>query len=245
MANTTLGNLKIGALRRAANSYNSGDASALVQAGGIINDVLTEIQAETRDSLYWKDLNNSVNTTANQAYVDLVDTDILEILSVFQATTKKKLTRINRRDYVSIYPDTSVSAGIPDIAYDEEQIISVAGVNTFRLFLMPTPASAIAILYDYLKNARFSADGTSADGEYCALPSTYDNLIYAMFKAKWFGIIDSENSGRIAAAQAQADNAKRIYYAMLRTKSDEHFQAGSRRDNRNRPYWNVKATPTP
>ena len=38
MANTTLANLKIGALRRAGNHYNSNDSALLTLAGGLIND---------------------------------------------------------------------------------------------------------------------------------------------------------------------------------------------------------------
>jgi hypothetical protein len=244
MANTTFGNLKIGALRR-SDHYNSGDSTLLEVAGCVINDVLSEIQSETRNSMYWIDLDNTVNTVASQAYVDLTDTDILEVLAVYQRETDTKLKRIDRNEFVNIAPDTTLHTGTPDLAYCEEQILSGAGVNTFRLFLLPTPGSVIALRYDYLKNPRFSADGAGADAEFCPLPSNYDELIYAMFRPKFFAVIDPENGPRISTALALADRIAGKYLPMIRTKVDEVYQFGSYRHKFPLREFDTKATPVP
>jgi hypothetical protein len=243
VANTTFGNLKIGALRR-SDHYNSSDSTLLELAGGIINDCLSEIQSETRDSMYWKDLDNTVSTVADQAYVDLSETNILEILAVYQRETDTKLKRISKEKYLQIVPDSTAYAGTPDFAYAEEQIIDGSGQNIFRLFLVPTPSSVITMRYDFLKNPRFSVDGTGADSEFSPLPSNYDELIYAMFRPRFFLVIDPENTGRYQAAQVYADKLYMKYKNMLNSKADHRYQAGSFRAQAIRTF-NVSDTPTP
>ena len=175
MANTTFANLKIGALRR-ADHYNANDATLLELAGGIINDVLGLIQSETKESTYWKDLDNTVTATADQEYAELSETNILDILAVYQRDSDVKLPRISRRRYIQLFPDTTSSSGKVDTAYAVEQVQNGSGENIFRLYLLPTPSATDTLRYDFLKNARFSADGTSADAEFSPLPSTFDPL---------------------------------------------------------------------
>lgn len=244
MANTTFSNLKINALRRAGNYYNASDATLLSLAGGLVNDCLSAIQALSPDSLYWKDLGNTKACTANQAYIDLTDTDILEILAVYQNTTDTKLKRVDRRTFVGVNPDTTNSAGIPDIAYDEEQVLS-AGVNTFRIYLLPTPSTTTTMIYDYRKNARFSADGTSADAEYSPLPSQYDPLIFAMFKPRFLEIIDPKNAAAISKAEASEQIAISRFIPTLVSKQDETYQLGSARYRGSFDPFHVNDTPEP
>ena len=245
MANTLFSALKINCLRRSGNYYNSADSTLLTMAGNVINDVLSNIQALVPDSLYWNDLENTVSCTADQAYVDLVDTNILEILSVYQRETDTKLKRVNRHSFVKFNPDTTVNSGIPDIAYDEEQVLSGSGVNTFRLYLLPTPSTTTTIRYDYRKNARFTADGTGADAEYSPMPSQFDALIIAMFKPRFIEIIDPKNSGVIRKAEESEQIALSRFLPMLNSKQDETYQLGSYRNRTSTPYQKVNDTPTP
>lgn len=244
MANTTFANLKIKCLRQAGNEYNANDSTRLEMAGALINDVLSEIQAEIgKDLIYAYDLSNSVNTTSSQAYVQLTDTDIVDILAVYQATDDVKLTQIPWQDYIQLQPDSTLFSGNPYLTYSVAQVLD-SGVNKFRLYFIPTPASAIAISYDYLKNIRFSADGTGANSEYCALPTAFDELIVALFRPKYYQIIDPENGQRLTNVLALADRAKQTYYPRLSGRSDmvqtiKPFGYGENYVSR------VKATPTP
>lgn len=229
MANTTFANLKIKCLRQAGNNYNSTDSTKLSIAGGLINDVLSQIQAEIRESPYFYDLENSVNTTADQAYVDLVDTNIIEIISVYEiASSDSRLGQLSRREYNSIHTDTTRESGVPDIGYSVSQLLT-AGVNTYRIYLYPTPSSAQAIKYDYIKNIRFSVDGTGADAEYSPFPTTFDDLISAMFSPRFYGIISPSDNARIQTALAIEERAKRAYYDLLRTSVDKMHTIASRR----------------
>lgn len=244
MANTNFQNLKIGALRR-SNHYNADDSMLLQIAGGIINDCLSEIQAETSDSYFWRDLDNTVSTTASQAYVDLADTNILEITAVYQRETDTKLKRVDRRQFVQLAPDTTQHTGTPDLFYDVEQTVNGSGQNIFSLYLIPTPGSVITLRYDYIKNARFSADGTGADAEYSPLQTTFDTLIYAMFRPRFFEIIDPENLGRIRAAQSLEADARNKFINLIRSQSDHTYQFGSYRERHVERHFNVADTPTP
>ena len=243
MANTTLGNLKIGALRR-VHFYNSGDATGLALAGGIINDVLGYIQTQIKGSLYEHDLANTITTTANQAYVDLTDSNILEILNVYQTTTDTKLRRLSRQEFVLLQPDTTVFSGTPEYAYFPTQILT-AGVNTWRVYLIPTPSSAISLSYDYIKSLQFSADGTSADAEYSALPRIFDDWIYSEFAPRWFKIVDPSNLQKIQVAESQAEKARRNYRSFIKQDIDGTPQIGSFRDQPVIINRFVKTTPAP
>jgi len=245
MANTTFANLKKSCLRKAGNWYTASDSTLLEVAGGLINDCISTIQALSPDSLYWRDLDNTVSTTASQAYVDLSETDILQILNVYQRESDTKLTRVDRRTFVGLSPDTTAHSGTPDLAYDEEQILNVSGQNIFRLYLLPTPGSAITIRYDYIKNGRFTADGTAADSEFCALPSTFDPLIAAMFKPRFLEVLSPQDTGAITKAENAESEAISRFLPLLTSKIDESWQVGSFRYARNRKPFTVSATPTP
>jgi len=244
MANTTFGTLKINCLRR-VHHYNSTDATLLELAGSLINDIMGEIQAMTRDSLFWRVLAATDNTVADQAYIDLSPTDILEVLNVYQATTDTKLARITLREYRDFLPDATVTGGTPDLMYAEEQVINGSGVNIFRLFLIPTPSAVIAMLFDYLKNARFSADGTGADAEFSPLPQTFDPLIHAMFRTKWASVVDPDNAARFKVAQASEIQAKDTFLPILTTKVDRSPQMKSYRARFPLIITRVQETPSP
>lgn len=244
MANTTFANLKIGALRR-CDHYNSGDSTLLEIAGGLINDCLGFIQTQIKTSKYVNDLANSVNTTASQAYVDLTDTDIIEILNVYQATTDTKLRRLTRNEFVSMVPDTTVNVGVADLAYYPDQILNASGQNIWRIYLVPTPSGVIALNYDYIKNIRFSADGTSADAEFCVLPNIYDEWIYALFRHRFFEQIDPENRSRIITAREIADRATATYKEAINSATDYASQMVGAREKGPLILTRVKTTPAP
>ena len=244
MTNSTLGNLKIQALKR-ADHYASGDAELLELAGGLINDCFSELQMLSRESMFWKSLDNTVTLVADQSYVDLAETDILEITSVTQRDNDARLERVNRREYTQQFPDPTSFSGKANYAYDEEQNLNGSGQNIFRLYFIPTPADADTIYYDYIKNAQFSADGTSADAEFSPLPSTFDNLIYQMFKPKLYSIIDSSDASRIATAQVMADKALSSALGVLNSRSDHTRQMASQREKGPIVFNRVKATPAP
>ena len=214
-------------------------------AGGIINDVLSTIQALAPNSLYWLDLDNTVNTTADQAYVDTTDTDILEIISVYQRETDTKLKRINRETYVRVFPDTTQHTGIPDMAYDVEQALNVSGQNIHRIYLIPTPSSAIALRYDYRKNARFASDGTGANAAFCPLPMQFDPLIQAMFNPRFLQVLDRSNNSAISKAEETESIALSRFLPMLNQQSDEIISLGSYRQQQPYRFQNVADTPAP
>lgn len=244
MANSTFANLKIACLRRGGNWYNANDSALLTIAGGIINDCLSVIQAMSPESAFWLDLENSKACTASQAYIDLVDTDILEILSVYQRETDTKLKRVNRNTWVNLVPDTTAYSGTPDLLYDAEQLLTT-GVNTWRIYLFPIPASTTTIYYDYRKNARFTADGTTADAENSPLPSQFDALIVDMFRPRFLRVIDIGNVSAIRSAEEAEQRSIRSFMGMLNSKLDETYQLGSYRYRYPNQLTRVNATPTP
>ena len=244
MANTTFFNLKIKCLRLGGNWYNSADSTLLTIAGGIINDCLSTIQAMSPASKFWLDLENSKACTASQAYIDLTDTDILEIIAVYQRTTDTKLKRVDRNTWVNLVPDTTAYSGTPDLLYDAEQLLNT-GVNTWRIYLFPTPATTTTMYYDYRKNARFTADGTGADAEYSPLPSQYDALIVEMFRTRFLNVIDIGNTSAISRAERSEQSALSKFIPMLNSKLDETYQLGSYRYRYPNQLTRVAATPTP
>lgn len=203
MANTTFANLKIGALNRAGNSYNSNDATLLSIAGGLINDICSQIAQAIKGHPYTLDLGNTVSTVASQAYVDLTDTDIIELIQFTQRSTNSKLKQLTYEEYVTLFPNTTLVGGVPELVWAPTQSV-VIGVATWRVYLGWTPSSVITMYYDYVKNCRFSSDGTSANAEYCFLPSIYDRWIYAEFAPLLYGIIDPTNVSRIQKAELKA-----------------------------------------
>lgn len=236
MANTTLGNLKIGALRRAGNSYSSTDSTRLELAGGLINDCLGEIQAEVKESPYFEDIANTVNTTASQAYFDTTDTDIIEITSVYQITSDTKLTRIDRRRFVELQPDTTAFTGTSDMFYYPTQSLNVSGQNIWRIYLIPTPSSVMAMYFDYQKNIKFATEGSGGDASFCPLPTVFNELIYAMFRPKWYSITDPKNQAALSNALTMEQKAKATYYPLLKQSVDSTPQIDSMRNATVRTY---------
>lgn len=228
MANTTFANLKKKALQLAGNSYNASDSTRLELAGGIINDCLSSIQSMIKGSVYTYSVGNTVNTVADQAYVALTDTDILDVVNVYQRVSDTKLIRLPRSKFTELQPDTTRFAGTPEIAWSASQAL-VAGVNTWSLYLLPTPSAVIALYYDYEVDMRFSADGTGADAEFSPLPMAYDDWIYSEFRPRFYQVIDSGNRTRIATAEEQANTA-RAKYSLAINSVDQHLQLGSARE---------------
>lgn len=245
MANTTFGNLKIGALRRASNFYNANDATLLTLAGGLINDVMGFLQSQLAGTPWTLDTDNTVSTTASQAYVDLVDTDILEVYEVYQRTSQSKLRQIKRASYVEMVPDNSVVTGVPELAWYPQVAVNGSGNNIFSIYLIPTPSSVISLRYDYIKNLRFSADGTGADSEFSKLPPTYDEWIYAEFKPRFYGVIDPSNRVRIQTAREDADRIGQVYRQSLKNPKDMVEMCASARERNAHIYKRVATTPTP
>lgn len=228
MANTTFGNLKIKCLRRAGNNYNSGDVTLLTIAGGIINEVMGEIQSYIKGHPFTLDTVNTVSTVASQAYAALADTDIIEILQVYQRESKTKLKQITWQEYVDLLPDPTVFGGIPDLRWTAVQVVT-AGVNTWSIYFIPTPSSVISVYYDYVKSLQFSADDSSANAEYSKLPSVYDSWIIAEFKPKLIEVMDPKNSTAILKAETTAKSIRTTMVQAIMSQVDRKVQVGSTR----------------
>lgn len=225
MANTTLGNLKKGALQRAGNHYNSNDSALLELAGGVMNDVMGWFQVLLGQHPYVLDLANTVNTVAAAEYVDLVDTDILEVLQVYQRVTDSKLINVSRTDFVGMVPDTTAWGGMPDLVFSPTQTLNASGQNIWRIYLVPTPADIQVLYYDYIKNIQFSS--VTADAEFSPFPSTFDEWIYAEFKPRFYEAIDPKGTARINSAYANAERVGSRCRQYIISPKDGHSQMGS------------------
>lgn len=217
MLNTKFSALKQKCLRRAGNHYNANDSTLLTIAGGIINDVLSSLQVQFQETPYVLDLANTKNTVANQAYVALTETDILEILQVYQLETDTKLQQISRQDYVKILPDSTEFTGVPELAWFPSQVVT-DGQSTWSIYLVPTPSAVQAIYYDYIKTIRFATDDATSDNLYCALPNTYDDWIIAEFQPRFVQFIDPANANRFNIARSEADRVGAIFKTQLNTR---------------------------
>lgn len=242
--NTTFANLKINALRKAGNNYSANDATLLTIAGGLINEILGSIGTLIKGHPFTLDIGNTVSTVASQAYVALTDTDIVEVLQVYQRVTNRKLKQITYAQYIDLAPDPTRFAGNPDLAFAPTQAIT-NGQMAWTLYLLPTPSSVITLYYDYLKSMKFSADGTTADTEYCPLPPTYDAWIYSEFKPLLYEIMDPNNRSRIQSAKEQAQLDRSQYMTAILSQADRWTQVGSARDTLDYRYNRVATTPIP
>lgn len=240
MANTTFGNLKINALRLAGNNYNSGDTTRLSLAGTIINDVLGVIQTLIKGHPFTLDIGNTVSTTASQAYVEPTDTDIIEILQVYQRSTNRKLPQITYTQYIELVPDPTRFGGLPDMAWAPTMSVDGTGNNDWRIYLLPTPSSVITLYYDYIKDLRLSADGS-----FSPLPPTYDRWIYEEFKPIFYEIIDSKNFNLIRSAKQAAAEARSFYLQAIMSQADRFYKVGSKRGETDYRRNLVASTPTP
>ncbi len=219
--NTTFANLKINLLRRAGNQYNSNDSVRLQLAGNCINQALAIIQGEIKGHPFTLDTGNTISTVANQAYVTLLDTNIVEVLSVQERVDPNKLKWIPYSLYLQYMADPSRFTGTPNLYYTILQSI-VTGVASWQILFVPTPASAITIYYDYVKSLQFSADGTGADSEYSPLVATYDEWIYAEAKPMIYEITDPTNDSMIKRAVTQALEARSRYRTMIMAGADTY-----------------------
>lgn len=245
MANTTFGNLKKKALQKAGNNYNQNDSTKLEMAGGIINDIMGIIQSLIKGHPFTLDIGNTVSTVANQPYVALTETDIIEVYNVYQRVTDVALSQLTYNQYIALAPDPTRFAGVSDIAWAPTQTIDGSGNPTWSLYLLPTPSSIMTLYYDYVKNLRFSSDSSSADAEYSKLPSTYDGWIYAEFKPLFYEIIDPKNSTLIARAKQDALEARSFNLTAINSQGSRIPQVSSRRGDFDIVNNWVKPTPVP
>lgn|SRR3990167_3299235 len=242
--NTTFGTLKTNALRRAGNRYNSSDATLLSLAGNIINDILSLIGQQIRGHPYTLDIGNTVATVADQEYVDTVDTDIVEILQFKQTSTNTKLKQITYEQYVSMFPNTALVGGVPELVWAPTAVIA-AGVLTWRVYLGWTPSSVITMTYDYVKNLRFSADGPSQDASFCPLSPVYDRWIYAEFAPMLYEILSPSDTNRIQKAENKALQVRTECLNELKNGITRSLQMGRFGEDIPHVWKPVATTPAP
>lgn len=228
MANTTFGQLKINCLNRAGNNYNANDSVMLAMAGQIINEVMGEINSLIKGHPFTLDTGNTVSTVAAAPGTALAQTDILEILQVYQRDSKTKLKQITWQQYIAMLPDPTVFSGISDLFWVPVQEVNVSGVNIWTIYTLPTPASIQTMYFDYVKDLAFSAD-TGVDGEFCKLPRAYDYWIIAEAKPKIWGILDPKNTRLIQEAEADAAIQRTKAMRAILSQVDRTTQVGSQR----------------
>lgn len=231
MANTNFSNLKINFLRLCGNQYNANDATKLQLAGNCINRALSIIQGEIKGHPYTLDTVNTVTAIIVTPFgTALVDTDIIEIISVSQRTDPNKLTWIPYEKYLAFLADPSRVVGTPSLFWTGLQAVNASGQNIWTLYFIPTPGTAITIYYDYVKNIQFSSDGTGADASYSPFPTVFDGWIYDEAKPFLYEILDAKNQGVINSARAQAADSRRRYKTMMLSNADGYSQVASVRD---------------
>lgn len=231
MANTTFGNLKKNLLRLCGNQYNANDSTKLELAGNCINRALGIIQGEIKGHPFTMDTLNTVTATIVSPYgTALVDTDIIEVVSVSERQDPNKLKWIPYEKYLWYMADPSRFAGIPSCFWTALQAVNVSGVNIWTLFFIPTPSSAITIYYDYVKNMQFSSDSSSADAAYSPLPSVYDGWIFDEAKPFLYEILEWKNTGLITSARALAKDSRVRYKTMIMSPADGYNQVSSVRE---------------
>lgn len=230
LTNTTFANLKINLLRLAGNTYNANDTAKLSLAGNCINSALGIIQGEIKGHPFTLDTGNTVTATIISPYgTPLVDTDIIEIVDVSQRIDPRKMTWIPYQTYQSYMANPALFSGTPSLYWTALQTLT-GGQNIWTLFFIPTPASAITIYYDYMKNLQFSADGASADAAYSPLPTVYDKWIIDEAKPIIYEIMDSKNQAVISAAVVNAEKSRKRYKQMILSNADGYTQVASVRE---------------
>lgn len=245
MVNTTFANLKKGLLQKSGNNYNPNDATRLTIAGGCINDALSIIQAQIKGHPFTQAIGKTVSTVTNQAYVNLAETNIVEVLDVYQQTTNSKLRWIPWSQYVNLVPNPNILGGVPEALYTATQALNVSGQNIWSLYLIPTPSSVLTMLYDLVINLRFSADDTTADAAFSPLPSVYDKWIYDEAKPFLYEIIDPKNNALIDRAYKMAETNRNLFKDAILSQADGYVQAGSAREQSPFIYKRVATTPPP
>lgn len=238
--NTTFGQLKINFLRKAGNAYNANDATKLTMAGNCLNDALQGIWSEIKGHPYTLDTDNTINTTAGQGYVELIDTDILEIYDVTQKTTNSQLKWVPWAKYKQLVPNDSILKGVPEALWTSSQSVSVTGQSTWRIYFIPTPSAAIAIYYDYFKDPTMVGDSA-----FCPLPSVYDCWLEHEAKPIFYEMIDPKNNALIDRSLERAAQARLDYKRAILSQGVGYPQAASARESGPWIYKRVAATPPP
>ena len=243
MANTTFGQLKINLLRLAGNQYNAGDSVKLELAGNCINRALGIIQGEIKGHPFTMDTGNTVTATITAPYgTALVDTNIIEIVSVSQRSDPNKLKWISYEEYLAFMADPTRLVGTPSLMWTALQALNVSGQNIWTLFFIPTPSAAITIYYDYIKSLLFASDGVSANAAFSPFPSAYDGWI--IDEAKPF-VYELTGSGPavINAAKAAALESRVTYKRMILSPTNGYSQVSSVREKGPLILKRVETTP--
>jgi len=240
MSNTLFSQMKINFLRLCGNQYSSSDTTRLDLAGICLNQALGIIQGEIKGHPFTLDTGNTVSTVANQPYVDLTPTDIVEIFSVQERIDPNKLKYIPYSQYLQYMADPSRFTGTPNLYYTFLQSVNGSGQNIWQILFVPTPASAITIYYDYIKNLQLTSDSA-----YSPLPTIYDNWLYAEAKPLFYEIIMPTENDVIGRAVAQAQEARARYRPMILAGADQYVQAQSVRNRGPMIFRQVEPTPAP
>lgn len=181
-------------------SISDNDLDALILKG--INFAIKRIKQWFMNEGLFDEIgaHDSFNTTANQEYVDIaaetIDFDQPVVLS--ERTNDSPIDIITFKEYREKYPDpTANKSATPD----------VAAFFANRLYLGPTPSSAITLYLDYIKLITKLAAGGTLPYE-----DKYDELVTAIaieYLVKW---LDRKN---IAAIESAKDDVKELKHDLI------------------------------
>lgn len=204
------------------------------------------IQGEIKGHPYTLDTNNTVTATIVTPYgTPLADTNIIEVVDCSQRIDPRKMSWIPYQTYLAYMANPALFSGTPSLYWTALQSVNVSGQNIWTLFFIPTPASAITIYYDYVKNLQFSVDGTGADAEFSPLPTVFDGWIYDEAKSFIYEIMDSKNQAVINSARTQAEISRKRYKQMILSNADGYTQVASVRERGPLIIKRVETTATP
>ena len=123
--------------------------------------------------------------------------------------------------------------------------IDASGVLTWKIYIIPTPSSVITLYYDYIKNMRFTADGTAANAEFSKIPPVYDKWVYDEFKPLFYEIISPKDRTLIDNAYKNAEKSREFYRLQIMSQADRTYQVASIRDVQDYRYGRVATTSAP
>ena len=159
---------------------------------------------------------DTINTTANQEYVDIatetIDLDQPVILT--ERTNDSPIDIIPFARYRELYPDPSADkASTPD----------VAAFFANRLYLGPTPSGIIVLYLDYVKLLTKVTSASTLPFE-----DKYDELITAIALEYLIAFIDNKNTNAITQAR---DRTKDLKHDLIvgASKNTGSRQSASRR----------------
>lgn len=199
---STLANLRSRFLRLIDN-YNANDLSGTNSSGDIadlcLNNALQIIYADIKNSIYLDAYGSSgLISTANQAYIELsAISDLDNLVAIKDQTNLYTLVEIEPWQYFLMVPKTDQVTGTP---YWWTRIFN-------RIYLVPTPTSAITYVTEYKKTyARLASDSDTA-----LIPSKYDPWVYEEARVQWLMMEDITATGALQIAIANRDRVREIY----------------------------------